>query len=102
MHPECFHALEELGGHVRDVEPKEVFDLAHKNDNGNTIGKADDHTDRNKADQSPHFSEAHDKEQNARDHGGNHQVLKTVNADDAENNGDKGASGTADLYAGAA
>jgi hypothetical protein len=50
-------AAEKLGGQVVDLQPEEILDLGEKNDDGDAVGEADDHGDRNEADQLPHASE---------------------------------------------
>jgi len=97
--PERFHASEEFGGHAWNIEPEKILDLAHEDHDGNAIGKTDDDADRDEADQHAHLGEPHEKEQDAGDDGCDHQVLETVDADDAEHDGDESAGRAADLHA---
>jgi hypothetical protein len=64
--------------------------------------KTNDHRDGNEANQLPHASQPHGEQEDPREHGSAHQVGKPVDGDDAVDDGNEGASRSANLHPGAA
>ncbi len=98
---QSFDAVEKFSGQAVDLEAEKILDLSQKYDNSNAVGEADDHRDRDEADQLAHAGQAHGEEENAGQNGGAHQICVTVDRHDAINNGDESAGWSADLNPGA-
>ena len=84
------------------AQPKEVRDLAKRDNDGDTGGKAHRHGERDELDDGTELRKPENDEQNARKERRRCQAVVAVLAHDAVDNHDEGARGAANLEAGAA
>ena len=93
------HAGQEFAGNGADAEAEEVLDLGGCDKNGDAVGESDDNGTRDEAYRRAETREPHGEQDDAcheRDHG---QAAHAETRDDAGDNDDKSASGSADLGA---
>ena len=94
---ESFDALPENAGNFFELQAKEVFDLRAGDEDGDTVGEADDDGPRDKFDGGAHAGEAHDHEDDAGHHGADEQAIDAVRGDDSRDDDDESTGGATDL-----
>ena len=92
-------AGEEFGRQAVDPEAEEILDLCHEDYDGNAVGETDHDGHRDEADQLPHAGKAHRQQEGPGEHGGAEQVYEAVRGNDAIDDRNEGAGGSADLHA---
>ena len=99
---QSFHALPEDAGNFGELQAEEILYLRAGDQDGDAVGEADDDGARNELDRRAHAGDAHDHQQNAGHHGAHEEAIDAVKRDDAGDDHDEGAGGSANLRFGAA
>ena len=84
------------------MQTKEILDLADQDGYGNARGEAYGNGHGDEADQPAQLAHTHQRQQDARHHGGDDQPIHPLGGDDACHDGGEGGGRTGDLYAAAA
>ena len=92
----------EIGGHVGNGHPEEVFDLGGENGEGNTTGEAYDNGVGDETDDGAELECSHEDEEDACHDGGDGKPFDTELLDDAVDDDNESPCGTADLHGAAA
>jgi hypothetical protein len=92
---------EEVRRHLRDREAQQVLHLRQRDQHGDAVGESDHDADRHIANQRSEPQQAHHEQQHAGAGGCDQQVGQPEAFDDAVDDHDEGAGGSADLHTGA-
>ena len=94
---EHLHAREELAGVFGHRQAEEILDLRGRDQQRDAVGEADDDRPRNEAHRRAQAGEAQEQQDHAGHHGDHEQSGEAVLRDDAGDDHDERAGGTADL-----
>src|SRR5260370_28483800 len=90
-------ARPEHTGNFFQLEAEKIFHLRAGDQDGNTVGEADNDGPRNVLYRSTHAGEPHDDENDSGHHRAHEQAFDAMNGDDASDDDDKGSGWATDL-----
>ena len=99
---QSFHAQPEDAWNFGELQAEEILYLSAGDQDGDAVGKADDHRAGDELDCGAHAGDAHDHQQNTGHHRTHEEAIDTVKCDDAGDDHNEGAGGSANLRLGAA